>query len=103
MNDQTITNPEAVQELLSSPDQIKEEADAQQVPVQIHTPDGVFVVDEVEGWQYMQLGIFAHGRWYADGPYKDVLIPFERIKHLEFDFDALERYRAAQESESSSD
>lgn len=75
----------------------------QEVPCIIHLLDGKqFVVADVGAWKYEDWGIFASGRWrsFYDEHEQDVLIPYSRIEHLEFDFAALERYHASQLIES---
>lgn len=87
---------------LMSPEPV---APVQRVPVSIHTTSGrTFVVADIGAWQYQELGIFAQGLWSEElcergvAP-RQVLIPYERIEYLEFDFDALERFEAAQEAD----
>jgi hypothetical protein len=64
----------------------------------------VFVVDKVEGWAYLAAGIFATGHFgqsFESHPSngapppseeKDILIPYDKINYIEFDFAAYERY-----------
>lgn len=67
------------------------------VPVTIHTdvPPFRFVVHDVDAWSYQELGIFAMGSWYGDGPDVDrsVLIPYSQIRYLEFNYDSLIEFR----------
>jgi len=74
-----------------------EEAQTVAVPVTIHTVEGgAFVVTDIDAWSYQELGVFATGHWYGyeedDKKVRDVLIPFARIDHMEFDFDALTEF-----------
>lgn len=74
--------------------------DPVEAPCRIYTLDGgCFVVSDVGAWAYQEWGIFATGRWrsgFRDDSEHDVLIPYSQVKHLEFDFTALERFHAAQ-------
>lgn len=59
-----------------------------------------FVVPEVEGWGYVDVGVFATGH-FTKAPNRElnVLIPYDRIDYYVMDFDALERYIQAQTAE----
>lgn len=62
------------------------------VPVTIHTKRrGDFIVPDVGAWTYQELGVFATGHWGWDDEKKerDVLISYDSIEFIEFDFDAL--------------
>jgi hypothetical protein len=80
-------------------DQPDEEFQTQEVPCTIHTPHmGQFVVKDVNAWGYMAHGVFATGQWawITGGPDATVLIPYNSISAVEFNFEALERFRAEQ-------
>lgn len=63
-----------------------------------------FVVPEVEGWGYVDVGVFATGH-FTKAPNKELnlLIPYDRIDYYVMDFDALERYIKAQAEEAQND
>lgn len=59
-----------------------------------------FVVPEVEGWGYVDVGVFATGHFIkAPNRELNLLIPYDRIDYYVMDFDALERYIKAQAEE----
>lgn len=73
----------------------------QPMPCTIHFVNGKqFVVPEVEGWGYVDVGVFATGH-FSKTPNKEqnILVPYERIDFYVMDFDALERYIQAQAEE----
>lgn len=75
---------------------------------------GPFQVKDVGAWQYTDNGVFATGSWalprryahecYTAGvevlhevvpPTEDVLIPYDKINFIRFDWDALAAYQAS--------
>ena len=82
-------------------DQPDEEFQTQEVPCTITTYKwGNFEVKDVNAWGYMAHGVFATGAWSGmPDREKTVLIPYDTIEFMEFDFEALERFRAGQAEE----
>lgn len=82
---------------MTEPETPEQEASINDVPCTIHAEFSrmpyALAVTEVGGWSYTPQGIFATGRWTHDpDPVdRDVLIPYERVLYIEFDFAALER------------
>ncbi len=73
----------------------------QEVPVTIFMKGGaVFEVLDVGVWAYVEHGIFAIGTWRGSEIEKHVLIPYGEVRHLEFDYEALERYADDSEEDS---
>lgn len=63
-------------------------------PCEIHFKSGkVFVVDELDSWQWHDRGMFATGRFASadkDAGEQDLLIPNSSIDYVEFDFAAIQ-------------
>lgn len=66
------------------------EIDVQEVPATFYTEDDVFVVKDRNAWAYMPTGYFATGRWADTDLEMDVLLPYQRVHWIKFDFSALE-------------
>lgn len=66
----------------------------QDCPVTIYVKNmGPFVVSKVGGWAYQDWGIFATGSWQtAPALELDILIPYQEIKYMLFDFASLARW-----------
>ena len=82
-------------------DQPDEEFQTQEVPCTIVTYKwGHFKVKDVNAWGYMAHGVFVTGVW-AETPDQErtVLIPYDKIEWIEFNFEALERFNAGQARE----
>lgn len=73
----------------------------QPMPCTIYLVNGKqFVVPEVEGWGYVDIGVFATGHFSkAPNHELNVLFPYDRIDYYIMDFDALERYIQMQKQE----
>lgn len=79
-----------------------DEFQTQDVPCTIYCKHGPwFIVKDVNAWGYMELGVFATGRYMEDPPdhERSMLIPYDEIKAIEFDFEALEQFQAQQGEE----
>lgn len=67
------------------------------VPCTIHLINGKkFIVDDVEGWGYVEGGaVFAGGHFSGYSGHQDLLIPGPRIDYFELDFERLNKYLKA--------
>lgn len=68
-------------------------------PATIHVkdvPQSPFIVDTVGGWGYTPQGIFATGHWRGWTDERDVLIPYVNVIYIEFHFNKLAQYLAAE-------
>jgi hypothetical protein len=106
MTDPEMTPDEFNALVADAPDDVAPVGEPQEVPCDIHTMfHRTFLVEDIGGWVYQELGIFAQGYW-ADTPdhrQRSVLLPYEQIQHIEFNFEALARYHEAQEDGTSTD
>lgn len=66
-------------------------------PCRIFTTDGrCFVVNDVNAWTGQDTGVFASGCWADDGTETDVLLAYDFIRYMEFDFAGLRAWQAEQ-------
>jgi len=63
-------------------------------PCTIHTKSGAtFHVKDVNAWRGQDLGIYANGTWgWNPEREQDVLIPYDELRYIEFDFAALDDF-----------
>jgi len=63
------------------------------VPCEIHLlNDKTFIVDTINGWGYVEQGIFASGHFKGYSGDKDILIPMDRVDWIDLDYKALAAY-----------
>lgn len=92
------TNPGARQlDALETQELLEETETGLVPPITVFTIDNaVFKVTDVDAWEWHPHGIFGTGSWDWGNTTCDALIPTGQIKHIEFDFDALDRYNREQ-------
>jgi hypothetical protein len=77
-----------------------QQSQAHKPPITVYCDDGRFEVPGKDSWGYMEVGIFASGYWFGrEQEAKDVLIPYERIRHIEFDFSAIDDVPKAEDEQ----